>query len=389
MADRITAVDCFFFERPREIPYLGALRPGDLELGADYVVRAFNGTVYPRTDRSVVVRVRDDQGREGWGETYGLVAAKATVEIIRDIFAPYAMQVDATEPAAVWDGLYNLMRVRGYWGGYYADAMAAVDTALWDLKGRREGRTLRAMLAEAPLESLPAYVSGLPGDTAEKRDAMALGFRDQGFDSLKLPISVAPDSIVGEVARLRALLGDDHRIAVDMHWAYDVDAAIALIGDMARHGLWFAEAPIMPEDATAQAAVAAGIGVPLALGEEWRTEWDIRPRIERHACAIVQPEMGHTGVTQCMRIGKLARGAGMQVMPHATVGLGIFMSASLNAAAALGAECHEYQHSIYDRNATLLDGAAPCKRGTYALPEAAGHGVTPNGEAFRFLELIR
>ncbi|MCR8724640.1 mandelate racemase/muconate lactonizing enzyme family protein [Frigidibacter sp. ROC022] len=388
MADRITSLDCFFFERPRDTPYLGALAPDDLKLGDHYIVRAFNGTVYPHNDRSVVVRVRDSQGREGWGETYGLVAAKATVEIIRDIFAPYVMQVDVDDPARVWDGFYNLMRVRGYWGGYYADAMAAVDTALWDLKGRREGRTLRALLSDRPLDSLPAYISGLPGDTAEARDEMATGFRDQGFDSLKLPISVAPDSIVDEVARLRQLLGEEHRIAVDMHWAFEVDTAIALIEGLSRHGLWFAEAPIMPEDVVGQSAVAAGIGVPLALGEEWRTEWDIRPRITGRACSIVQPEMGHTGVTQFMRIGRLAKGAGMQVVPHATVGLGIFMSASLNAAAALGAEAHEYQHSIYDRNAALLDGAAACTTGRYAMPEAAGHGVTPNEEAFRFLELI-
>ena len=388
MSDRIAAVDCFFFERKREIPYLGALQPGDLELGETYVVRAFNGTVYPRTDRSVVVRLRDTQGREAWGETYGLVAAKATVEIVRDIFAPYVMQVDVSDPPKVWDALYNLMRVRGYWGGYYADALAAVDTALWDMKGRREGKPLRDLLADAPAPDMPAYISGLPGETPHRRDAMALAFRDKGFDSLKLPISIARDDIVAEVGRLRTVLGDHHRIAVDMHWAFDVPGAIALIGDMNRHGLWFAEAPIMPEDTEGQASVAAGIDVPLALGEEWRTEWDIRPRIAGKACSIVQPEMGHTGVTQFMRIGGLAREAGLTVIPHATVGLGIFMAASLNATAALDAEAHEYQHTIYDRNAELLEGAAPCKRGRFALPEAAGHGVTPNADAFRFLARI-
>jgi galactonate dehydratase len=158
---------------------------------------------------------------------------------------------------------------------------------------------------------------------------------------------------------------------------------------MHRHNLWFAEAPIMPEDVNGQAAVAAGSPAPMALGEEWRTEWDIRPRLERKACAIVQPEMGHTGVTQFMRIGGAARAAGLQVIPHATIGLGIFMAASLNAAAALKAEAHEYQHTIYDRNAELLDGASACAGGSFALPAASGHGVTPNQEAFRFLQQIR
>jgi galactonate dehydratase len=99
--------------------------------------------------------------------------------------------------------------------------------------------------------------------------------------------------------------------------------------------------------------------------------------------------MGHTGVTQFMRIGGAARAAGLQVIPHATIGLGIFMAASLNAAAALKVEAHEYQHTIYDRNAELLDGASACAAGSYALPAASGHGVTPNQEAFRFLQQIR
>ena len=64
------------------------------------------------------------------------------------------------------------------------------------------------------------------------------------------------------------------------------------------------------------------------------------------------------------------------------------MAASLRASLAAGAETHEYQHTIYDRNAELLEGAAACERGKFAIPDTPGHGAHPNEDAFRYLTKI-
>ena len=98
-------------------------------------MRSSNHTVYPTFDRSVLVRVTSAEGAEGWGETYGLVAPGATTAIIDDLLADFVVGRDPLEAAAVHDDLYGLMRVRGYTGGFYLDALAAVDIALWDLAG--------------------------------------------------------------------------------------------------------------------------------------------------------------------------------------------------------------------------------------------------------------
>ncbi len=388
MASAIKSVDVFVFERPRETAYLGDLAPGDIRLGDDYVIRAFNGTVYPLSDRSVLVRVRDSDGVEGWGETYGLVAPRATVEIIKDLFAPYLLASQPQAPDAVWDALYGLMRVRGYWGGYYADALAAIDIALWDLLGRQQQESLQALLGAPGGGTIDAYVSGLPRPTPAARQELAAQWAERGFVSLKIPISDAGGDLVGEVAGLRAILPPDHRIAVDLHWSYSAGETIALSRALDPYGLWFLEAPVEPENVVAQAEVAAGISVPLALGEEWRTLWDYLPRRAAKACSIVQPEMGHTGVTQFMRIGQAAREAGATVIPHATIGLGIFMAASLRAAAALGTEAHEFQHTIYHRNGELLAGISTCEEGSFVVEDTLGHGVSPQPEAFRFVTEI-
>lgn len=384
MHDRIDRIDVFVFERAHDTAYLGDLGDGEFALGDHHIVRRFNGTVYPRTDRSVVLRLTDRSGAVGWGETYGLVAPKVVAALIEDLLGPYLKTLDPQRPETTWDALYELQRVRGYWGGYLADTLAALDIALWDLYARSRGQSVQAALGHPGGGALSAYVSGLPERSKSARLEMAQGWAAQGFDKLKIPISHSDDGDVrGEFDSLRNGLGADHKIAVDVHWTCTADQAVALAESIAPYDPWFVEAPVAPEDIAAQINVAGRIGCPLALGEEWRTEWDVIPR--RAAAQIVQPEMGHTGITQFMRIAKHATEAAAPVIPHATIGLGIFMSASLRASLAVGAVAHEFQHTIYGPNAALLEGAAPCANGAFQIPDTDGHGVTPTAAAFDHL----
>ena len=372
------------FDRPTEKPYLGAADKGVVDLGPDYFVRRINGTIYPRRDRSVVVCLTDSDGAQGWGETYGLVAPKAVAALIDDLFGAYLKTLDPDHPDQVWDQLYELQRVRGYWGGYLADALASLDIALWDLAAKAKGVSLQVALGHDAAGRLDGYVSGLPPDTREERVDLALAWKARGFGQVKLPVVAVHDGdVVTEMKALRNALGPDHQIALDMHWTYSPAEAIALDRALADMAPWFLEAPTAPEDIDAQLEIGAKITAPLALGEEWRTEWDYRPRCA--ACRIIQPEMGHTGVTQFIRLSRLAQENGAQVIPHATIGLGIFMAASLRASLAAGATAHEFQHTIYHRNAALLDGAAVCQNGSFEIPNTLGHGVTPNKDAIEYL----
>jgi len=380
----IDRIQVFVFERPRDEVYLGGQGAGEFALNAHHIVRRFNGTVYPTQDRSVVIKITDRDGAVGWGETYGLVAPKVAAALVDDLLGPYLKILDPARPDTTSDALYDLQRVRGYWGGYLGDTLAAMDIALWDLYSRSRGESLQAALGRAGTGSLPAYVSGLPPKTTAERVDLAVSWQARGFDAVKLPLSATNNGDApGEYAALRKGLGDSHKIALDVHWTKTVDQMVQLDRDLAPYDPWFLEAPVKPEDIAAQIEVGRSVQAPIALGEEWRTEWDYIPRAG--ACSIVQPEMGHTGITQFTRIAKRAKAISSRIMPHATIGLGIFMSASLRAAHAVGAECHEYQHTIYDRNAALLDGAAPCAAGAFQIPDTPGHGVTPNADGLAHL----
>ena len=174
-----------------------------------------------------------------------------------------------------------------------------------------------------------------------------------------------------------------------MHWTNTPEEALDLIRAMEPHGLWFAEAPVRTEDIGALESVCRHSPCPIAVGEEWRTHWDLLNRIGRCQVAIVQPEMGHKGITNFIRIGKLAEQHGLEIIPHATVGAGIFLAASLQASASLGAVTwHEFQHSIFEPNRDLWEGDMECGAGFYTPPGGPGLGVKPSEKAIRLLEPI-
>ena len=387
MADTVQSVQTVVATIPRDTPYLGALRPGEEPNARGYFVRRGNGTVYPTVDRSILVRVETRDGAVGWGETYGLVAPGAVIAIIEDLLTEFVVGRDPWDVTAIHDQLYDLMRVRGYTGGFYLDALAAIDIALWDICGKLANQPVAKLLGGQRRQSIPAYVSGLPRPTLAERVEFAADWQARNFNLFKFAGTVADDGVVAELAALREGLGDTARIAADLHWMYAPADAIAIIRRMEPHNPWFAEAPCKPEDIDGQARIASAVGVPMALGEEWRTVYDARPRLERRCAAFLQPEMGHTGVTQFMRIAQAAEAHHCQVIPHATIGLGVFLAASLQASAAIGAlPAHEFQHSVFERNHRFITGDMKCTDGFYVVPTGPGLGVAPSEEGIALFE---
>lgn len=386
-ADRIAAIETFVVTLPRDEPYLGALRAGETPNARGYFVRRGNRTVYPVFDRTVLVKATCASGAVGWGETYGIVAPGAVVAIVEDLLAPFCVGRDPRDAESIHDDLYDLMRVRGHAGGYYGDALAGVDIAIWDLAARLAGKPLVELLGGKRRERIRAYVSGLPKATLPARVDFAAAWVAKGFDAVKFAAVVADDGEFAEMAALREALGPGIAIMADLHWRYDASTAIETIRRLDEHDLRFAEAPCAPEDIEGLSRVAASVRPPVAAGEEWRTVHEARWRFERKALGIVQPEMGHTGVTEFLRIARLAHANGAPTIPHATIGVGVFQAASLHAAAALpDVPYHEYQHSVFDRMARYVRGDMACRDGWFHLPSGPGLGVEPAPELLKLAE---
>jgi len=386
MTVRVANVEAIVVSLPRDTPYLGPLGSNERVDARGYVVRAGNRTIYPTTDMSVLVKATADDGTIGWGETYGIVAPEAVVAIVDDVLGPQVAGRDPRDAVAIQEDLYDLMRVRGHFGGFYVDAIAGVDIALWDLFGKIVGQPVAKLLGGHRRDSIPAYVSGLPGATLADKVTLARDFAARGFDAFKYAAAVSFDGIEEEMRALREALGPEAKLMVDLHWKFTAGEAIALIERLAPYAPYFVEAPCAPEDVEGQAQVAAASRVPVALGEELRTVFEYRPRFTQRAMSFAQPEMGHTGVSQFMQIAHMANAFHVKVIPHASVGVGIYQAASLHASAALpNVPMHEYQHSVFDRNLAFVTTTMRCERGAFALPEGPGLGVEPTEALWKYI----
>ena len=384
--DTIKAIEVFPLRIPRDTPYLGMLETGTQANHKGYFIRPGNQTIYSIYDHSVLVKITTRSGVVGWGECFGVIAPMVTARIISEVLAPLVIGRDPHDVLAIQEDLYNGMRVRGFFGGYYVDAIAGIDTAIWDLRGRLLGLPLFKLLGGLRREQIPAYVSGLPRPTIPERVELAKEWQKKGFNAFKIAAVVSYLGEVAEVKALREALGPEAKIMVDFHWKYSAQEAIKLITAIEPYDLYFAEAPCAPEDIEGQSQVVQGVKTPIAIGEELRTVFEYRPRFVNRCMSIIQPEMGHTGISSFWNICQLARAFHCKVMPHATVGVGLFMAASLQVTAALDhAPFHEYQHSIFDRNLQFVQTDMKCEAGFFQVPTGVGIGAEPRPELFEFV----
>lgn len=384
MSDLVRSVKAFIVTIPRDKALYGGLkaRPGEEVNEKGYFVRQENRTVYPSSDRSIVIKMETESGLVGWGETYGIVAPGATIALIEELLAEFVIGRDPMDREVIHDDLYDMQRVRGYNGGYYLDALAGLDIALWDLAAKQSKCSVAQLIGGVRRTKIPAYISGLPKATLAERAEYAKEWQKKGFNCFKFASPFATEGVVDEVKTLREVLGKEAKIACDLLWAYKAHESLSLINKMAQHDLWFAEAPVPSEDINGLSALAQKVDTAIAVGEEWRTVFDAAARIDKKACSIIQPEMGHKGITEFMRIARYAEAHHLEIIPHATIGTGIFMAASLQASAAI-ASCsyHEFQHQVFLKNLKYVKTDMSCENGFYSLPSGHGLGVELDEEA--------
>ncbi|MCC9077995.1 mandelate racemase/muconate lactonizing enzyme family protein [Litorilinea aerophila] len=386
MSDRIRSIEVFPLQIPRETPYLGPLEAGVVPSPRGYFVRPGNQTLYSIHDHSLLVKVTSEGGVVGWGESFGVVAPQVAATIIDELFAPLVIGRDPHDVVAISEDLYNGMRVRGFFGGFYVDAIAGVDMAIWDLRGKLTGLPVCKLLGAQRHSRLPVYVSGLPRATLPERAALARDWIDKGFGAVKFAAAVAHEGEVAEIQAIREAVGPGPKILADLHWRYTDQEAIQLITAMEPYGLYVAEAPVQSEDLEGQARVAAAVKTPIAIGEELRTVYEYRPRFVHRCMSIIQPEMAHMGITFFWQVCQMAQAFHCRVMPHATIGIGIAQAASMHVSAALqNFVMHEYQHSIFDRNLRFVTGTMRCQAGYFYLPEGPGLGVAPTDEVLQYV----
>jgi L-alanine-DL-glutamate epimerase-like enolase superfamily enzyme len=264
----------------------------------------------------LVTELRTSTGASGTGFSWAVRAGGRAVRAMVDAdVGPAALGLPAV-PEAAWDRLWWQLREAG--GGITTLAMAAVDTALWDLRGKAAGLGLPDLLGRQRSQ-VPAYASGvnrhltlaeLAGRTAEQVAA--------GHTRFKLKVGL-PDLAddVARVAAVREVIGPGALLMVDANQLWDLPAARRAAAALAPFDIYWLEEPLPAEDFRGYAALRQAIGIPLAAGESLYTEAQFRELLLAGGIDFVQPNVCRVGgITPFLRIARLARQFSIPVMPH-------------------------------------------------------------------------
>jgi galactonate dehydratase len=238
-----------------------------------------------------------------------------------------------------------------------------VDTALWDIAGKASKRRVCDMLPGAPKTRIPAYLSGLP---AGERDT-------RGFDTVKLFYDTPTPTEFWP--RVDAII--DARVAVDALWRHTPESALEFGRELeARNALWF-EAPLPPEDPCAHGDLTRRLAVPIAIGESYRTRHEMIPFFRARALSVYQPDLGRCGITEGMRLARLAADSGAAIVPHVSIAMGPQIAAAIHFAAAVPA-CRliEYNPQVFAVANRFLEQPLGLEGTSYTIPEEPGLGIS-------------
>ena len=369
----------------RDQAYLGSL-PEAVDPQA-YFTRPPYRALYSAYFETAFVKITTEDGAIGWGEALAPVAPEVVSTIVKQLLAPVLIGCDPLDGSVLWNIMYDLMRERGYYGGFMLDAISACDTALWDLRGKMLDLPVYQLLGGAYRDRIPCYVSGLPRPTAEERVDLALEFVDKGFNAFKLAAGHGVREDEASVSALRKAVGEDATLLLDAHWVYALDEAVQLGHALAELEVGFFEAPINPEDVEGHAQLAAAVAVPIAHGETERTRYQFRPWLTQRAADILQPDVGRAGVSEVIKIAAMAEAFNVKLAPHLSVGLGICIAATIHAAAAIpNLYLLEYQPPVFEIANLLLKSPLTCEAGYYEIPRGAGLGVELDESRLRELQ---
>lgn len=269
------------------------------------------------------VRVKTDDGSEGWGQvsTYN---ADITSLIVHRQIAPYALGADALDIDHLVDSIPE--QEHKFPGSYLRRALAGLDTALWDLRGKLEGKSVCALIGGEPGE-LRAYASSMqrkitPADEAER----LLRLHDRfGFDAFKFRIGAEcahdvdqwPGRTEEIVPTMRKAMGDGIALLVDANSGFSPKRAIEVGRMLEDNGICHFEEPCPYWELEQTKGVADALDIDVTGGEQDCHFPTWRRMIETRTVDVIQPDLCYMGgLTRCLRVAEMAARAGLPCTPH-------------------------------------------------------------------------
>ena len=348
-----------------------------------------------------LVRVSTDEGIVGWGEgNHTPRAMKALVEArgshswsqgIRDLLVGQ----DPLRPERLWDRMYRATAMSGRRGLLVA-VLAAIDVALWDVKGKAEGKPVYELLGGAADRPLTPYCTVYGGplewnETLAWNERTIARTRELGFKAFKIePLedcTPGNGEVVELARRAREWAGDDQTLLCDVgHRWRTAKEALQVLRELEDLQLGFLETPLWLDDVAGYRRIAEGTDIPIAVGELFVTRNEFLEMLDHGAVDVVQPCVTRVGFTESRRVAEDARLRGRSVVTYGWVATTLALVADIHLAATLDNApwCEYAPPTVYpdqELRRNLFGPEPEVVDGAFVLPTAPGLGVEVDEEA--------
>ncbi len=352
----ITSVDIWLVDLPPPVPRSDAIQ--------SFV-----------TQETPIVRIACDDGGEGVGYSYTIgTGGSSVVALLRDHLAPRLIGRDPSMIEAIWRELMFATHATTV-GAISSLALAAIDTALWDWRCRRDGQPLW-LAAGGAKQRIPVYTTegGWLHLSPDELVRQTLDAQQQGFKGAK--IKVGKPHVSEDLARLRAVreaVGDGFEIMVDANQCFTLSEALRRAPRYAELGIAWFEEPLPADDIAGHARLAAASEVPIAVGESLYSPGQFAAYVQQGAASILQVDVARVGgITPWLKVAHLAEAHNLAVCPHFLMELHVSLCAAVPSAAWV--EFIPQLDEITDSRLAIEDGFA-------VAPATPGLGITWRREA--------
>ncbi len=346
-----------------------------------------------RTDSSqdaLLIRIDTDAGITGWGEVDSCPAAIAAVvdappsHTLVNGLRNVLLGEDPLAIASLWDRMWHSTLYFGR-NGAAVQAMAGIDLALWDIKGKALDLPVHMLLGGGGSyrSEIRAYASNMMQMTPEATAARARQAMEAGFTAVKFGWEpLGPDAEFDRqlVAAIRDSLGPKAELMIDAGLAWDAKTAIQRCRLFEPYELFWLEEPLGPDDLRGYARLSAAVDTRIAAGEEECTVEGYRRLMDEGRIDVVQVDVTRTGLTQAIRIAEMAHRRGLPCANH-TFTTDINVAASLHFLAAIpNAIILEYGVEPSDIARNLARKPIRIEEGIARVPTEPGLGIEINEE---------
>ncbi len=321
-----------------------------------------------------IVKITDSDGFVGIGYTYTIgTGGSSIIKLLSDHFLPQLLNEEASNIEYIWNKLKFYSNATSV-GAITSLSLAAIDTALWDLKAKRANLSINALLGGAK-ERLPLYSTEGGWIHLSNTEIIdyALEMKEKKIfgNKIKVGQNIARDHIL--IKELRNKLGNEFSLMLDANQALSLPSAKRLCRLLEEFDITWLEEPLSADNISVHKELAKNTSIPIAVGESMYSLRQFNDYLRQGACSYVQADVARVGgITPWLKIAHLCEAYDVELAPHFLMELHVNISCAVRASKFV--EYIPQLDSLTNKSINIKDGYA------YASKEV-GLGIDWNFEA--------